>query len=45
MIMLSPNNNNWWESNFTTSVNNSTPATKRVTKSKEEEISVDDLPF
>jgi hypothetical protein len=44
MIMLSPNNN-WWESNFTTPANNSTPAVKRTTKPAEEEISVDDLPF
>ena len=44
MIMLSPNNS-WWESNSTAPANNSTPATKRVTKSEEEEISVDDLPF
>ena len=44
MIMLSPNNS-WWESKFSAPANNSTPATKRVTKSEEEEISVDDLPF
>ena len=44
MIMLSPNNSENTNS-FSTSANNSTPASKSVKSSEEEEISVEDLPF